>query len=204
MSLQRAYHHLSEEKRDAIMALAREGFSGARIARHCGISEATVSREFSRQFPQCIPLKERRKRYEASAAHTRYRENRKKSKPKGKLLPQVIETAEKLIRRGYSPEQMAKVKSGLVCKFAFRGTAGDGRLGGHHPLLLVRDFNQRLYDFRCHELLKSFGTEKSSARLSLMAFFNQDCAMVLTRDSSLGNMPSTLERRFNSLLSLSI
>ena len=115
MSLQRAYHHLSEEKRAAIMALAREGFSGARIARHCGISEATVSREFSRQFPQGIPLKERRKRYEAAAAHTRYRENRKKSKPKGKLLPRVIETAEKLIRRGYSPEQMANtVLKGLA------------------------------------------------------------------------------------------
>ena len=107
MSLQRAYHHLSEEKRAAIMALAREGFSGAHIARHCGISGATVSREFSRQFPKGIPLKERRKRYEASAAHTRYRENRKKSKPRGKLLPRVIKTAEKLIRQGYSPEQMA-------------------------------------------------------------------------------------------------
>ena len=107
MSLQRAYHHLSEEKRAAIMALAREGFSGAHIARHCGISEATVSREFSRQFPKGIPLKERRKRYEAAAAHTRYRANRKKSKPRGKLLPQVIATAEKLIRRGYPPEQMA-------------------------------------------------------------------------------------------------
>ena len=107
MSPQRAYHHLSEEKRAAIMALAREGFSGAHIARRCGISEATVSREFSRQFPQGIPLKERRKRYEASAAHTRYRENRKKSKPRGKLLPRVIKTAEKLIRQGYPPEQMA-------------------------------------------------------------------------------------------------
>ena len=107
MSLQRAYHHLSEEKRAAIMALAREGFSGAHIARHCGISEAAVSREFSRQFPKGIPLKERRKRYEAAAAHTRYRANRKKSKPRGKLLPQVIATAEKLIRRGYPPEQMA-------------------------------------------------------------------------------------------------
>ena len=63
-----------------------------------------------------------------------------------------------------------------MCKFAFRGTAGDGRLGGHHPLLLVRYFDQRLYDFRCHKLLKSFGTEKSSARLSLMAFFNQPVA----------------------------
>ena len=115
MSPQRAYHHLSEEKRAAIMALARDGFSGARIARHCGISEATVSREFSRQFPQGIPLKERRKRYEAAAAHTRYRENRKKSKPKGKLLPRLIETAEKLIRRGYSPEQMANtVLKGLA------------------------------------------------------------------------------------------
>ena len=115
MSPQRAYHHLSEEKRAAIMALAREGFSGSRIARHCGISEATVSREFSRQFPQGFPLKERRKRYEAAAAHTRYRENRKKSKPEGKLLPRVIETAEKLIRRGYSPEQMANtVLKGLA------------------------------------------------------------------------------------------
>ena len=103
MSMQRAYHHLSEEKRAAIMALAREGFSGAHIARHCGISGATISREFSRQFPKGIPLKERRKRYEAAAAHTRYRANRKKSKPRGKLLPQVIATAEKLIRRGYSP-----------------------------------------------------------------------------------------------------
>ena len=59
-----------------------------------------------------------------------------------------------------------KVKSGLVCKIAFRG----------QRVMAVRDFNQRLYDFRCHELLKSSGTEKSSARLSLMAFFNQDCA----------------------------
>ena len=32
---------------------------------------------------------------------------REKTKPKGKLLPQVIETTEKLIRRGYSPGQMA-------------------------------------------------------------------------------------------------
>ena len=107
MSLRKTYHHLSEEKRAAIMTLAREGFSGAHIARHCGISEATVFREFSRQFYQSIPQNERRKRYEAAAAHTRYRANRKKSKPRGKLLPQVIATAEKLIRRGYPPEQMA-------------------------------------------------------------------------------------------------
>lgn len=58
-------------------------------------------------FPKGIPLKEQRISYEASATHTRYRENRKKSKPKGKLRPQIIETAEKLFRRGYSPEQMA-------------------------------------------------------------------------------------------------
>ena len=83
---------------DAIMTLAREGFSGAHIARHCGVSEATVSREFSRQFPKSIPLKERRQRYEASAACTRYREKRKRSKPKGKLFPLVIETAEKFFR----------------------------------------------------------------------------------------------------------
>jgi len=85
MSLQRAYHHLSEEKRAAIMALAREGFSGAHIARHCGISEAAVSRKFSRQFPKGIPLKERRKRYEAAVAHTRYRANRKKIKTQRKI-----------------------------------------------------------------------------------------------------------------------
>ena len=107
MSLRKTYHHLSEEKRAAIMTLAREGFSGAHIARHCGVSEATVSREFSRQFPKSIPLKERRQRYEASAACTRYREKRKRSKPKGKLFPWVIETAEKFFRCGYSPEQMA-------------------------------------------------------------------------------------------------
>ena len=107
MSLRKTYHHLSEEKRAAIMTLAREGFSGAHIARHCGVSEATVSREFSRQFPKSIPLKERRQRYEASAACARYREKRKRSKPKGKLFPWVIETAEKFFRCGYSPEQMA-------------------------------------------------------------------------------------------------
>ena len=77
MSLRKTYHHLSEEKRAAIMTLAREGFSGAHIARHCGVSEAAVSREFSRQFPKSIPLKERRQRYEASAACARYREKRK-------------------------------------------------------------------------------------------------------------------------------
>ena len=107
MSLKKTYHHLSEEKRAAIMTLAREGFSGAHIARHCGVSEATVSREFSRQFPKSIPLKERRQRYEASAARARYREKRERSKPKGKLFPSVIETAEKFFRCGYSPEQMA-------------------------------------------------------------------------------------------------
>ena len=107
MSLRKAYHHLSEEKRAAIMTLAREGFSGAHIARHCGVSEATVSREFSRQFPKSIPLKERRQRYEASAACARYREKRERSKPKGKLFPSIIETAEKFFRCGYSPEQMA-------------------------------------------------------------------------------------------------
>lgn len=114
MSLQRAYHHLSEEKRAAIMALAREGFSGAHIARRCGISEATVSREFSRQFPQGIPLKERRKGMKhllliPGTGRTG------KIKPRGKLLPQVIKTAEKLIRQGYSPEQMANtVLKGLA------------------------------------------------------------------------------------------
>ena len=85
MSLRKTYHHLSEEKRAAIMTLAREGFFGAHIARHCGVSEATVSREFSRQFPKGIPLKERRKRYETAAAHTRYRANRKKIKTQRKI-----------------------------------------------------------------------------------------------------------------------
>ena len=107
MGLKRAYHHLSEEKRVVIMTLAREGFSGAHIARHCGVSEATISREFSRQFPKDIPLEERRRRYESSAAQTRYRVKRKGSRPKGKLFPCVIEKTEKLLRRGYSPEQIA-------------------------------------------------------------------------------------------------
>ena len=35
--------------------------------------------------------------------------------------------------------------------------------GGHHPLPLVRKFDQLLYDFWCHELLKNFGTKESSA-----------------------------------------
>ena len=56
MSLQGAYHHLSEEKRAAIMALAREGFSGAHIARRCGISEATVSREILQAVSPGYPL----------------------------------------------------------------------------------------------------------------------------------------------------
>ena len=34
-----------------------------------------------------------------------------------------------------------KVKSGLVCKIAFRGTTGDGRLGGHHPLSFLKHVN---------------------------------------------------------------
>jgi len=133
MSLRKTYHHLSEEKRAAIMTLAREGFSGAHIARHCGVSEATVSREFSRQFPKSIPLKERRQRYEASAACTRYREKRKRSKPKGKLFPWVIETAEKFFRCGYSPEQMAHtvLKSQASTVSIYRWLYGDRSLLRH-------------------------------------------------------------------------
>ena len=100
----------------------------------------------------------------------------KRLRDQSKVLMSVSVGFTSVTRSFRSRRRQRRVKSGLVCKIAFRGTTGDGRLGGHHPLLLVRDFNQRLYDFRCHELLKSFGTEKSSARLSLMAFFNQDCA----------------------------
>ena len=57
MGLKRAYHHLSEEKRVVIMTLAREGFSDAHIARHCGVSEAAISREFSRQSQKISPWK---------------------------------------------------------------------------------------------------------------------------------------------------
>ena len=89
MSLQKRIP-LPEEKRAAIMTLAREGFSGAHIARHCGISEATVFREFSGQFSQSIPLKERRKRYEAAAAHTRYRANRKNQNPEENCCPRLL------------------------------------------------------------------------------------------------------------------
>ena len=89
------------------MTLAREGCSGAHIARHCGVSEAAISKEFSRQFPKGIPQEERRRRYESSAAQTRYRVKRKGSRPKGKLFPCVIEKTEKLLRRGHSPEQIA-------------------------------------------------------------------------------------------------
>ena len=52
----RAYPHLSEEKRAAIMNMARGGFSDAHIARRYGVSEETISRGFSRQFPCGIPL----------------------------------------------------------------------------------------------------------------------------------------------------
>ena len=80
MNLQKRITPPSEEKRAAIMTLAREAFSGAHIARHCGISEAAVAKDFSRQFSKVSSLKEHLERYEAAASHTRYRENRKKIK----------------------------------------------------------------------------------------------------------------------------
>jgi len=88
------------------MTLARESSLGTRIARHFGVFEATVSSEFSRQFPKVSYLEEHRKKYESSVAYSRYRENRKKLKSKEKLQPLVIEKAENLIRWEYSPRQM--------------------------------------------------------------------------------------------------
>ena len=105
------------------MTLAREGFPGAHIARHCGIFEAAVSREFSRQFSQSIPLEKRSKRHEASAAHTRNRENRETSNPRGKLLPPGYRDGRKINPRVYSPEQMANtVLKGQASTVSF--TAG--------------------------------------------------------------------------------
>ena len=74
MRLEKAYHFLSEEKIDAIMTLAREGASLAIISR--GAAEPMrwlfSGNSPDSSLPRGIPLKERRKRYEAML-HTRDR-----------------------------------------------------------------------------------------------------------------------------------
>ena len=60
---------------------------------------------------------------------------------------------------------------------------------------------RRLYDFCGHELLKSFGTEKSSVRLFLMAFFNQDCAHCPYQRFFIGVKKTVLEQDAESALS---
>lgn len=59
----------------AITTLARGGFFGAYMRGLAEFLRRLFSREFSRQFPKGIPVKERRKRYESSVAHIQYREN---------------------------------------------------------------------------------------------------------------------------------
>ena len=49
------------------------------------------------------------------------------------------------------PNRNSRVKSGLVCKLPFGG----------QRVMAVRDFDQCLYGFWCHELLKSFGLNRA-------------------------------------------
>ena len=76
MGLNRRYTHLSAEKRAMIMALAKEDFPNARIAKSCGVSESTISRELSRHASKASSLKERRRQYSAKEAQAKYLENR--------------------------------------------------------------------------------------------------------------------------------
>jgi len=106
MGAKKTYTHLTLEKRAAIKALSDEGFPNAHIARSCGVSESTISRELARNTSKGLPLEERRCRYSPSQAQSNYLSNRRCCNPKGKYSSGIAKKVGSYLERGWSPEQI--------------------------------------------------------------------------------------------------
>ena len=106
MGARKTYTHLTPEKRAVIKALLGEGFRSAHIARACGVSESTISRELSRNSSEGLSLEERRRRYSPSQAQSNYVTNRRRCNPIGKYSPGTAQKAGSYLERGWSPEQI--------------------------------------------------------------------------------------------------
>ena len=127
MGLKRRYTHLSAEKRAMIMALAKEDFPNARIARRCGVSESTISRELSRHASKGSSLTERRRQYSAMEAQAKYLENRRRCNPVGKFDFDMARKVGVYLNRGWSPEQIVntvldrKISFNTVYRWLYTG-----------------------------------------------------------------------------------
>ena len=107
MGTKNLYTHLTPMKRGMFQGLASQGLSNIAIAKQLGVSQSTVSRELLRNCPSGTTLSDRKKSYSAENAQARYEKKRKNSRPYGKCYLNVVKTAEKCLKKSYSPEQIA-------------------------------------------------------------------------------------------------
>lgn len=97
------YHHITREQRAVIAALRRHGERSAEIARILGVHRATVGREIRRNGGPG---------YAVSLAQRRVRTRRRNAQRKLRIIesdPGVAVFVERLLRRTFSPEQIARV-----------------------------------------------------------------------------------------------
>lgn len=97
------FHHLTTHQRAALAALLRAGLTQTAAARELGISQSSVSRDLQRNSEQDG-------RYDARSASKMARNRRVASKQsEGKITGDKLlqETIESLLKKTYSPEQIA-------------------------------------------------------------------------------------------------
>ena len=95
------YRQLSPEERYMLAALRKQGFNKAQIARALGRHRSTVGRELRRNRTRADG------RYRASTAQEKANGRRSRSRRNRRFTPADFAQVEELLRRQWSPEQVA-------------------------------------------------------------------------------------------------
>jgi IS30 family transposase len=95
------YRQLSPEERYMLAALRKQGFNKSQIARALGRHRSTVGRELRRNSTKADG------RYRASTAQERANGRRSRARRNRRFTPEDFAVVEELLRRQWSPEQVA-------------------------------------------------------------------------------------------------
>jgi IS30 family transposase len=95
------YRQLTPEERYMLAALRRQGYNKSQIARSLGRHRSTVGRELSRNSTRADG------RYRASTAQERTNGRRSRARRNQRFTPQDFARVDDLLRRQWSPEQVA-------------------------------------------------------------------------------------------------
>lgn len=94
-----SYSHLSTFERGKLEMLHNLGWSTRSIARELGRHHSTIARELKRNRQEKV--------YSSEAAQVTYQNRRVRSKPVGKLSPELVQDIEEKLNQTWSPEQIA-------------------------------------------------------------------------------------------------